>query len=43
MGFKVIKAIKLRELILINKGTNSDVILFDTPGMEKSIKFPKNL
>ena len=23
--------------------TNSDVILFDTPGMEKSIKFPKKL
>ena len=22
---------------------NADIILFDTPGMEKSIEFPKNL
>ena len=25
------------------KYENADIILFDTPGMEKSIEFPKNL
>ena len=46
MGFKIIKAIKVKEEKDIDKYkefTNADVILFDTPGMEKSIKFPKNL
>ena len=46
MGFKVIKAIKVKEEQDIQKFRefeNADVILFDTPGMEKSLEFPKNL
>ena len=46
MGFKIIKAIKVKEEKDIEKYkefTNADTILFDTPGMEKSLKFPKNL
>ena len=46
MGFKIIKAIKVKEEKDIDKYkefTNADVILFDTPGMEKSFEFPKNL
>ena len=46
MGFKVIKAIKVKEENDIDKYkefTNADIILFDTPGMEKSLEFPKNL
>ncbi len=46
MGFKVIKAIKVKEEKDINKYkeyNNADIILFDTPGMEKSIEFPQNL
>tara|TARA_B100001063_G_C16754254_1_gene552149 strand:- start:333 stop:941 length:609 start_codon:yes stop_codon:yes gene_type:complete len=46
MGFKVIKAIKIKEEKDIEKFeeyNNADIILFDTPGMEKSIEFPKNL
>ena len=46
MGFKVIKAIKVKEEKDIDKYkefTNADIILFDTPGMEKSLEFPKNL
>ena len=46
MGFKTIKAIKIKEEKDINKYkefSHADLILFDTPGMEKSIKFPKNL
>ena len=46
MGLKVIKAIKVVNEQDINKHRdfkNADIILFDTPGMEKSIKFPKNL
>ena len=46
MGFKVIKAIKINEEKDIDKYKefrNADVILFDTPGMEKSLEFPKNL
>ncbi len=46
MGFKIIKAIKIKERKDIDKYkefTNADIILFDTPGMEKSIEFPKNL
>ena len=45
-GFKIIKAIKIKEEKDINeykKFDNADIILFDTPGMEKSIEFPKNL
>ena len=46
LGFKIIKAIKVKEEKDINKYkdfNNADVILFDTPGMEKSIEFPKEL
>ena len=46
MGIKIIKAIKIKnELDIDNykKYENADIILFDTPGMEKSIEFPKNL
>ena len=46
MGFKIIKAIKVRDLQDIDKHRefdNADIILFDTPGMEKSIEFPKKL
>ena len=46
MGLKVIKAIKIKEEQDINKYRdfeNADIILFDTPGMEKSLEFPKNL
>ncbi len=46
MGLKVIKAIKVNgesDIKNYEKYSNADIILFDTPGMEKSIKFPKNL
>ena len=46
MGFKIIKAIKVKEEKDIEKYkefTYADIILFDTPGMEKSFEFPKNL
>ena len=46
MGIKIIKAIKIRREADINDYKNydtADIILFDTPGMEKSIEFPKNL
>jgi len=46
MGFKIIKAIKVKDEQDINKHKefdNADIILFDTPGMEKSLEFPKNL
>ena len=46
MGFKVIKAIKVKNEQDIDKHKefdNADLILFDTPGMEKSLEFPKNL
>ena len=46
MGFKIIKAIKIKEEKDIDKYkefTNAHTILFDTPGMEKSFEFPKNL
>ena len=46
MGFKIIKAIKVKEAQDIQKFRefeNADIILFDTPGMEKSVEFPKNL
>ena len=46
MGFKIIKAIKIKDAQDIQKFKefeNADIILFDTPGMEKSIEFPKNL
>ncbi len=46
MGFKIIKAIKVKDKQDIDKHKefdNADIILFDTPGMEKSSEFPKNL
>ena len=46
MGFKIIKAIKIKEEKDIDnykQFTNADIILFDTPGMEKSLEFPENL
>ena len=46
MGIKIIKAIKIKDqsdLENNKKYDNADIILFDTPGMEKSIEFPKNL
>ena len=46
MGFKIIKAIKVKDVQDIDKYKefdNADIILFDTPAMEKSFEFPKNL
>ena len=46
MGLKVIKAIKVKEesdIVNHEKYVEADIILFDTPGMEKSFQFPKNL
>ena len=46
MGIKIIKVIKVDEEKDIDKHKefdNADIILFDTPGMEKSLEFPKNL
>jgi len=46
MGFKIIKAIKVKEEQDINKYkkfNKADIILFDTPGMEKTSEFPKDL
>ena len=46
MGLKVIKTIKVKEsqdIIKHREFDNADIILFDTPGMEKSLEFPKDL
>ena len=46
MGFKTIKAIKVNEqqdIYKYKEFDNADIILFDTPAMEKSLEFPKNL
>ena len=46
MGLKIIKAIKISkasDIDIYKKYDEADIILFDTPGMEKSIKFPQNL
>ncbi len=46
MGLKVIKAIKVKDELDIDnyKSYNTaEIILFDTPGMEKSFEFPKSL
>ncbi len=46
MGLKIIKAIKIKDesdIEYYKQYDNADIILFDTPGMEKSIEFPKNL
>ena len=45
-GLKIIKTIKIRnekDIDSYKEYINADIILFDTPGMEKSIEFPKNL
>ena len=46
MGFKIIKAIKVKneqDILKHKEFNNADIILFDTPGMEKSIEFPREL
>ena len=46
MGINIIKTIKIKDETDIQnykKYEEADIILFDTPGMEKSIEFPKNL
>ena len=46
MGLKIIKAIKIKDeadIKYYKQYENADVILFDTPGMEKSIQFPEDL
>ena len=46
MGIKVIKTIKIKNEKDVQKYReyeSADIILFDTPGMEKSIEFPKHL
>ena len=46
MGVKVMKAIKVKnetDVRNYKKYNDADIILFDTPGMEKSIKFPEHL
>jgi len=46
MGFKIIKAIKVKgedDINKYNEFSNADVILFDTPAMERSMEFPKEL
>ena len=46
MGIKIIKTIKIKDQSDISfheQFTNADIILFDTPGMEKSIEFPRDL
>ena len=45
-NLKIIKAIKVNnknDIDLYKQFSEADYILFDTPGMEKSIEFPKNL
>ena len=46
MGLKIIKNVKINEELDIEnfkKYKDADIILFDTPGMEESIKFPEDL
>ncbi len=46
MGLKIIKAVKIKsesDITSFKKYEIADYILFDTPGMEKSIVFPKKL
>ena len=46
MGFKIVKTIKIRkerEIERYKEFNDADIILFDTPGMEKSLEFPKDL
>jgi len=46
MGIKIIKAVKVKDARDIDKHkeyNDANIILFDTPGMEKSLEFPSNL
>ena len=46
MGFKIIKARQVKkdqDIYKYKEFDNADIILFDTPAMEKSLEFPKNL
>ena len=46
MWLKIIKAVKIKDeadIKCYKQYENADVILFDTPGMEKSIQFPEDL
>ena len=46
MGLKIIKAVKISQEFDIYEYKNyndADILLFDTPGMEQSIEFPKDL
>ena len=46
LGLKIIKTIKVKnatDIICYKNFKDANIILFDTPGMEKSISFPKNL
>ena len=46
MGLKIIKTVKIKveaDIEYYKKFENADIILFDTPGMERSIQFPENL
>ena len=46
MGLRTIKSVKIKDesdIEYYKQFNNADIILFDTPGMEKSIEFPKNL
>ena len=46
MGLKIIKAVKISresDIYEYKNYNNADILLFDTPGMEKSIEFPKDL
>ena len=46
MGFKIIKAIKVKEekdMDIHKEFNNADIILFDTHSMEKTSEFPKDL
>ena len=45
MGFKIIKAVKVKDEQDINKHKefdNADIILFDTPGMKNQLNFQKS-
>ena len=46
MGIKIIKTIKVKkesDIGFYKRFADADIILFDTPGMEKSIRFPESL
>ena len=45
MGLKLLKLLKseMKDINEYKKYESADIILFDTPGMEKSIEFPKDL